>query len=647
MESWGPPIPRGSRNSASRLTGSGKLNNVKEAPGVYRRPSDAATSWPWSGVDDVSRTAWAQWCSEPTDFGGLRVHLFGSGGVLVKTATGSRLGYLYLAKRGLQLEDERARPEALMALEAAGLGDELCQLGDDLQDLVPFADARLSYSGGKAQFCGVLPGNGAKVTLGTIEAPGGQLTVPSWTPVEAVHNLVARHGLSFSCIVLREEVAPRSAVVTKSRQPKVGVERKPHANLLAIVPRQHLQHLLTNWKVVPQVAWLADPELFQWTSEKRAAIAELVAGQSTFISLAETASGRLAMREARNLSSLHGPLLAAALLVEQEPDATSSMFRNSRFVKLGKDVIQIAGSGNRYAGHIAQAMAVSIGLDRLVLSKRSAGAVLFAVAALFAPALPTVDRPKRPSCRICGARASPAQMSLGSLLFTRDPRYCAACATKARLGGVPDLGMFGAWEESVVWALRELVEEFGGPPSRGQLSEPLRGLEPAARDRAIALRMLLPYRPSDVARVEAMGVADRKVYSWSEWLARAGLLETGVRRSRGWVSTAQDGHLCSSLLELHVDDFMHRHGIIHEKEPAWPAHAHLNMTGLRADWLLEDGTMVEAFGMKTSPEYADKIKRKRKRALAEELGLRLIEVDETDLPHLREIFTHYLARSSG
>jgi hypothetical protein len=75
----------------------------------------------------------------------------------------------------------------------------------------------------------------------------------------------------------------------------------------------------------------------------------------------------------------------------------------------------------------------------------------------------------------------------------------------------------------------------------------------------------------------------RKPYTWFDWLQKARLVDDGYTTGRGVVSRATDGHLCRSLFERHIDDFLNMAGIGHDTEPMWPAHADHNATGgLRA-----------------------------------------------------------------
>ncbi|MEW2288816.1 hypothetical protein [Streptomyces sp. NPDC047841] len=240
-----------------------------------------------------------------------------------------------------------------------------------------------------------------------------------------------------------------------------------------------------------------------------------------------------------------------------------------------------------------------------------------------------VDLAQRGPCRLCGRSAQSARPGLF---------YCHGCCALARNGVLRDTGEDGAWTEAVVYALRRLAgTEFSGPPSLAQLDRVSVPFErPGLVDEAMLCRFLVP-RPAS-ALLSARPA--RPARTWTEWLAHAGLLTDGVRTSMGTATRATDGHLCRSLFERHVDDFLHHWGVAHEPEPAYPRHPELNTTGLRADWRLADGTFVEALGLLTREAYAAKVTRKRE--LARRHGLRLVTVTAEDLDRLPEIFAAWL-----
>jgi hypothetical protein len=102
-----------------------------------------------------------------------------------------------------------------------------------------------------------------------------------------------------------------------------------------------------------------------------------------------------------------------------------------------------------------------------------------------------------------------------------------------------------------------------------------------------------------------------------------------------------DGHWCRSLFERAVDDFLSAHNIWHEPEPEWPHHHALNPSGRRrADWLLADGTFVEAAGMLTEGAYA--LKMAEKASLAEAYEIRLLVVKPSDVTRLQSLFAPWM-----
>ncbi|MER6349141.1 hypothetical protein ACWC10_25835 [Streptomyces sp. NPDC001595] len=240
-----------------------------------------------------------------------------------------------------------------------------------------------------------------------------------------------------------------------------------------------------------------------------------------------------------------------------------------------------------------------------------------------------VDLAERGPCRLCGRSAQSARPALF---------YCHSCCGLARNGVLRDNGADGPWTQAVVYALRRLAEiEFSGPPSLvqlGRVSVPFD--DPGLVDEAMLCRFLVP-RPGSA--LLSMRPA-RPARTWTEWLAYAELLTDGTRTSLGTATVATDGHLCRSLFERHVDDFLHHRGVAHEPEPAYPRHPELNTTGLRADWRLADGTLVEALGLMTQEAYAAKVARKRE--LARHHGLRLVTVTAEDLDRLPEVFADWL-----
>jgi hypothetical protein len=156
-------------------------------------------------------------------------------------------------------------------------------------------------------------------------------------------------------------------------------------------------------------------------------------------------------------------------------------------------------------------------------------------------------------------------------------------------------------------------------------SVPLR-LPSRPTEKQIAVGRALLDMPSQGLYVERFG-------SWMRSLELAGVLEGGYRKtSRGIQVFASDGHLCLSLAEKAVDDWLSKHGVIHEKEPKYPFHAELNPNQqLRADWKV-GSIYVEYAGLMDDFEYARRMERKK--TLADILDLDVIILNERTLDEL-------------
>lgn len=232
-------------------------------------------------------------------------------------------------------------------------------------------------------------------------------------------------------------------------------------------------------------------------------------------------------------------------------------------------------------------------------------------------------------CRVCGTQTFAYQQRYMHIRRFGSNQYCPQCMSYARTGLYTDPTQEA---ELLVtyWAFATLAAEWGGaPPKR------------------VADWIRLPDTESETTR--DLGVLARRYIPrggqgqkpWQAWLAEAGIVGSGSHRSfMGTWSTAQDGHTCRSMLERYVDDWLSKNGIQHQIEPTYPFHDSLNPAGLRADWKLADGTLVEAAGLMSRSEYAAKIERKR--ALATHFDLSLIIVTETDLDRLPSIFSDHM-----
>lgn len=132
-----------------------------------------------------------------------------------------------------------------------------------------------------------------------------------------------------------------------------------------------------------------------------------------------------------------------------------------------------------------------------------------------------------------------------------------------------------------------------------------------------------------------IGHVKKKFGSWFKALAETGALPDGVLpTARGMRCLAQDGHMCHSLDEQRIDDWLSIHHLLHEREPIYPHHTSLNPTGKRrADWKVRD-TFIEYFGLIGDQNYEKKMDEKI--FLAQEAMINLIAIYPYDLTNLDE-----------
>lgn len=346
--------------------------------------------------------------------------------------------------------------------------------------------------------------------------------------------------------------------------------------------------------------------------------------------------GQAVAQVAASHRSGHAPLLAAIMLRSRCPNWWNS-------IDVGKTISEHPGERLWDLSSKARSQSKHAGLLELLASRDFPH-----------PDLPkAMQWPATDEVRLWIAAGAVMRLSLeyrGS--GPRDPRVCLVCGREFLVGGLTldhimwlgrdeccpgctDDAFYGSaapWtserEAVVPDAVRALAEEWGGPPPRSGLQLPLAPEPVQAWVKSLLHRQVLPN--------PLRGGSQR---AWTSWLADAQVLE-GYRPSRGIMSTAADGHMCRSLFERHLDDFFTANGIVHDTEPSYPADQLLNDFGLRADWLLTDGTFVEAAGMMQSPAYGEKITRKR--ALADKYGLSLVIVEPDDLSRLPDVFKQWL-----
>ena len=137
---------------------------------------------------------------------------------------------------------------------------------------------------------------------------------------------------------------------------------------------------------------------------------------------------------------------------------------------------------------------------------------------------------------------------------------------------------------------------------------------------AIKVSSLLPW--TDTAK---------KIFgSWAHLLEEAGLLAQSQRGRGGHRSIASDGHLCLSMGERAICEFLTKNGVPHEREPMYPFDEVLNPNGLlRGDFLIGD-LVIEFAGMMGNPDYAERMKSKEKLAKARKIPWLKLETSSLD-----------------
>src|SRR5690606_7361050 len=113
-----------------------------------------------------------------------------------------------------------------------------------------------------------------------------------------------------------------------------------------------------------------------------------------------------------------------------------------------------------------------------------------------------------------------------------------------------------------------------------------------------------------------------------------------LKSSIGYRVKAIDGHACNSLAEKVIDDWLHLHGIEHEKEPPYPDEVReYSGASIRADWRVGN-TFIEYFGLQSMGEYAKKTELKMR--ACEKCGVNLLALYPGDEQRLDYVFRSLL-----
>ena len=242
----------------------------------------------------------------------------------------------------------------------------------------------------------------------------------------------------------------------------------------------------------------------------------------------------------------------------------------------------------------------------------------------------TWAEPAEMRCATCGGKFWSGDLAHWEYKRYGTARFCSRCTTAALTGSG---GALMSTEGTVIAAVRRLSDALGIiPPEKYSFLR----FPPDATDEDRDKWMGALIRTPRVDQIkETLGCRD-----WFGVLQKAHLVGDAWRPAGSRYGTycrAEDGHLCRSLLEKAVDDWLASRGIAHEREPRWPYHAVLNASGQkRADWLLADGSYAECLGLANNTWYDAKTIQKRK--LAQEIGIKLYLIYPDDILRLERVF---------
>jgi hypothetical protein len=227
-------------------------------------------------------------------------------------------------------------------------------------------------------------------------------------------------------------------------------------------------------------------------------------------------------------------------------------------------------------------------------------------------------------CVVCGRAFAPEGLWASELGFG-PPLACKACCRRAMSG-----------HQLTTLDVRGLLSTFAAtlgfpPPSSYRGNRELVAVSPHRTE----LLVLLVALPDASTCAEVLGVPPGPG-RWLMVLQHCGIVGEACKMPRGVMTIASDGHLCRSLGELAIENYLIANDIAHQPEPKYPTHPELNPNGgQRADWLLPGDRWIEYAGMMDAAEYATKMAVKVQ--LAAECGLDLLVLTPDDLPRLSEV----------
>ena len=134
--------------------------------------------------------------------------------------------------------------------------------------------------------------------------------------------------------------------------------------------------------------------------------------------------------------------------------------------------------------------------------------------------------------------------------------------------------------------------------------------------------------PAKRELLELVSCATTKFGSWNNAVIEAGLTPHRSHNDRMYKRSktkANDGHVCDSISEAIIDNWLAERKIIHERNASYPDTKH------KADWAVRNGTVfLEYFGLANDSSRYDRAV-KIKKSLCRKHKIRLIEIYPKDL----------------
>ena len=225
-----------------------------------------------------------------------------------------------------------------------------------------------------------------------------------------------------------------------------------------------------------------------------------------------------------------------------------------------------------------------------------------------------IEEPKSKQCELCGIHfiESEYPYSIITRIGLDNLYFCPNCLSQIIY---PNTGNDKMKKKDIQQYLKKLSKIINKVPNIG-FGENVGDLLYFNKETLLELFLLFQNKPTTNCVIKKFG-------SWLNTLIVSGILENGTRRTtRGTQTIALDGHVCLSLGEKTIDDYLYTNHIKHEKEPKYPS------GNYRADFLVGD-IFIECFGLVGNEDYDKKIVLKQQ--MCKKYNINLIEIYPQDL----------------